>query len=218
MYSLMCAVRLGGHVRFPCVYYLCLAGRVSFSTGAPVHHWPQPISEGHRPVFQVPALCGGTRPPKTGTNLPSGLSKPGERTHWWVGFEPTTSWSTVQRITTEQSPLCNCITRNHFNSREAHLIERRPRITLAFYSTDPDFFVQLCADWLVSFVGMLTVKIRNNFVTLPHYNNAKNTRRANLTMSIKFIFYDCADKADALFYSCPSTFEKTLRKRTILRT
>ena len=30
------------------------------------NHRPQPISEGHRPVFLVPALCGGPRPPKAG--------------------------------------------------------------------------------------------------------------------------------------------------------
>ena len=27
----------------------------------------------------------------------------------WVGFEPTTSWSTVQRVTTELSPLSMCL-------------------------------------------------------------------------------------------------------------
>ena len=42
--------------------------------------------------------------------LPNGPSKPGERAHDnkflpWVGFEPTTSWSIVQRVATELASL-----------------------------------------------------------------------------------------------------------------
>ena len=46
--------------------------------------------------------------------LPNGLNKPGERAHdrnliSAVGFEPTTSSSTVQRVTIEPSPLTGMV-------------------------------------------------------------------------------------------------------------
>ena len=102
----------GRHMRCPYVYFLCLAGRVLFSTRAPVQSFTTANQQRIYTRILCPNFCAGPRPLKAILILPNWfwLNPESERTTEikfppCVGFEPTTAWSTAQRVTTEPSPL-----------------------------------------------------------------------------------------------------------------
>ena len=94
-----------GLMQNPCVYCVCLARWVSFSTRAPV----QSLITADLQILSLNSV-DNSRHQRSVLILPNGLCKPREQAHDrntflpWVGFEPTTSWSTVQRLTAELSP------------------------------------------------------------------------------------------------------------------
>ena len=105
-------VRWGGHMGCSCVYCLCLAGRVSFSTRAPVQSLT--TANHKRTLTRILSPSSMWRTPATESQYSfyrmGWVNPESERTTEikfpsWVGFVPTTSWSTVQRVTTELSPL-----------------------------------------------------------------------------------------------------------------
>ena len=104
-----CVVRWGGHVWCPCMYCLCLACRVSLSTRASVQSLT--TANQRRTYFKFQLYVVDPSHQKPVLILPNGLSKPRERAHdrnliSAVGrIRTTTSWSTVQRVTTGLSPL-----------------------------------------------------------------------------------------------------------------
>ena len=102
---------LFGLMRSPCIYCLCLAHRLSFSTLATVQSLTTVNQRKNiDPYFKSQLYVedpGHQKPILISSN---GLSKSRERVQDrpkflpWVEFEPTTSWSTVQRLTDELIP------------------------------------------------------------------------------------------------------------------
>ena len=110
-------VQWGGHMRRPYVYYLCILGLVSISIRAPLQSlttdnqrrtwtrilspssmWRIPATESRYSFYRMSWVNPNSEHTTEMEYLP------------WVGFEPTTSCSTVQRVTTELSSFSKAIT------------------------------------------------------------------------------------------------------------
>ena len=76
-YSHRSVVQWVGHMPYPCVCCLFLAGRVSFSTRAPMQSLTTVNQRRTKNCFLSHSSMWRTRPPKAGTPLPNGLIKPG---------------------------------------------------------------------------------------------------------------------------------------------
>ena len=105
-------VQWGGYMRCPCLYCLYLAGRVWFSTQAPV----QSLTTANQrrtltrilstsSIWRTPAIESRYSFYRMGWVNPESERKAEILFLVWVGFEPTTSWSTVQL--SKLSPLSN---------------------------------------------------------------------------------------------------------------
>ena len=92
-------VRWGGHRRCPCVYSLYLAVGYRFQPERRCSHWPQPISD---PYFKSQLYVEDPATESRYSFYRMGWVNPESATEIkfppWVGFEPTTSWSTFQRV------------------------------------------------------------------------------------------------------------------------
>ena len=105
-------VRCGGHMRCPCVYCLCLAGGYRFQPKRLCNHWStanqrrtQTRILSPSSVSRTPAIEGQYSFYRMGWLIPESEHTTEIKFPPCVRFEPTTSWSTVQFVTTELPPL-----------------------------------------------------------------------------------------------------------------